>query len=99
MTIGVICGSVPNIPAIFRQQGNPFARFAKFVRGLPSNHGARSKEVLPLNEYKNPEARAGCPQKMRVGSHVLGPMHGYVCALLENFSASYPAVPQNPSTC
>jgi hypothetical protein len=79
MSVGVICGSVPWLPALVKRY-KPFSRVASMIRLLHPNSWAASKKSSELSpgKFDRVGSNSSTPEKMRVETRVLGSIKGYV---------------------
>lgn len=77
-TIGVICGSVPHLPAYFRRHSAKFSSIANLLQRIRFGYRAGSKEShekQPLG-VGNPGSKESTPQHHQVETDVLGTIQG-----------------------
>jgi hypothetical protein len=89
VSIGVICGSVPWLPALVKRY-NPFSRLASMIRVLrPSNWATsqKSSELLPGN-FDRVSSDSATAENRRAETRVLGSIQGYVYVLVQLHSGS-----------
>ena len=76
--MGVICGSVPHLPAYFRRHSAKFSRIANLTKRIRSGYriGSKKRHVKEPLEVGNPGSRESTPQNHQVETEVLGTTQG-----------------------
>ena len=77
-TIGVICGSVPQLPAYFRRHSAKFSRIANLRQRIRSGYrnGFKKSYVNRRLDAGNPGPKESTPQNHQVETEVLGTIQG-----------------------
>ena len=80
VTIGVICGSVPNLPALFRRHAPGLSRITDSLLGLLFHCGSRSKKSyeLPRHVISGFNSRPKTPWRRQVETDLLVTTQGFV---------------------
>lgn len=90
LSVGVICSSVPHLPALFRQQRLGLSRIRSALYHLVHGSSQQSKRSsdLPLHEYEcvTEESKS---ENFKVNTEVLGSIQGYVLSMAQYKQSSF----------
>ena len=81
VTIGVICGSVPNLPALFRLLAPSLSCITEPLLGLLCGSRSKKSYELPRHILGGCDSRPKTPWRRQVETHVLASNQGLVCHL------------------
>ena len=83
-SIGVICSSVPHLPALFHRLAPTLSHINHWIYGLLCSWKTKlqTNSELPRHDRSGFNLEATAPPRMQVNSKVLGSIQGYVKDLL-----------------
>ena len=79
-SIGVICSSVPHLPALFRRHASDFSHISHLLHGLLCSWRTRlnKRRDLPLHDSSGTKSKAITSQRIQVGTPILELAQGFV---------------------